>query len=243
MPSIEVSEKQGVRYLHFGSPLVQGAMRIARPTALELEYTREMLFPLLLRSDAAWPSSVLQIGLGSASLTKFLHRHRPAARITAVEIRPDVVAAARQFFKLPETSARFGIAIADAHDFLAQARRKFDLVLVDGFDAWGNAGMLDTVPFHLNVRARLRPGGVATYNLLSGREGAGPLEERLRRAFGEALLVLPPCGAGNRVAIGTNGNSLRGLLQRRAALETAAIGLKAQTGLDLRPTLARLVTA
>jgi hypothetical protein len=29
-------------------------------------------------------------------------------------------------------------------------------------------------------------------------------------------------------------------LQRRAALEAAAIGLKAQTGLDLRPTLARL---
>ena len=35
--SIEVSEEKGVRYLHFGSDFVQGAMRIARPWALELE--------------------------------------------------------------------------------------------------------------------------------------------------------------------------------------------------------------
>ena len=38
----------GVRYLHFGSEWVQGAMRIRRPFALELAYTREMLAGLLL---------------------------------------------------------------------------------------------------------------------------------------------------------------------------------------------------
>ncbi len=47
--SIEVSEEAGVRYLHFGSPWVQGAMRIARPWSLELEYTRDMMMALLLR--------------------------------------------------------------------------------------------------------------------------------------------------------------------------------------------------
>ncbi|MEP7062594.1 MAG: spermidine synthase, partial [Betaproteobacteria bacterium] len=29
--SIEVSEEDGVRYLHFGTHWIQGAMRIARP--------------------------------------------------------------------------------------------------------------------------------------------------------------------------------------------------------------------
>jgi spermidine synthase len=47
--SIDISEEAGVRYLHFGSSWVQGAMRIARPWALELDYTREMMLPLLLR--------------------------------------------------------------------------------------------------------------------------------------------------------------------------------------------------
>ena len=77
--SIEVSEEAGVRYLHFGSRWVQGAMRLQRPWALELEYTREMLLPLVLRPDPDWPKSVLLIGLGAGSLVKFLYRHRPRA--------------------------------------------------------------------------------------------------------------------------------------------------------------------
>ena len=74
--AINISEERGVRYLHFGTPWVQGAMRIARPYALELEYTRDLVVPLLLRGDG-WPKSVLQIGLGSASITKFLYRFFP----------------------------------------------------------------------------------------------------------------------------------------------------------------------
>jgi spermidine synthase len=58
---------------------------------------------LLLRPEPEWPRSALLIGLGAASLTKFLYRHRPQAKLTVVEIEPAVVAAARQFFKLPET--------------------------------------------------------------------------------------------------------------------------------------------
>ena len=52
-----VSEEDGVRYLHFGSRWIQGAMRIARPFALELPYTRDMMFPLLLRTGAHAASS------------------------------------------------------------------------------------------------------------------------------------------------------------------------------------------
>ena len=48
---ITLSEHDGVRYLHFGTEWVQGAMRVARPFALELEYTREMMLPLLLHGD------------------------------------------------------------------------------------------------------------------------------------------------------------------------------------------------
>ena len=114
MPTpVDISEEAGVRYLHFGSEWIQGAMRIARPWALELDYTREMMASLLLRAEPAWPRSVLLIGLGAASLTKFLYRHRPQAKLTVVEIEPSVVAAAQQFFKLPEDPKRLKIEIAD----------------------------------------------------------------------------------------------------------------------------------
>src|SRR5512136_2351991 len=63
--SIETSEEHGVRYLHFGSRWIQGAMRVARPWALELEYTRDMMMALLLRPAPQWPRKVLLIGLGA----------------------------------------------------------------------------------------------------------------------------------------------------------------------------------
>ncbi|HUP28587.1 MAG TPA: fused MFS/spermidine synthase [Usitatibacter sp.] len=240
MPSIEVSEERGVRYLHFGSELIQGAMRIARPWALELEYTRDMMIPLLLRADPDWPETVLQVGLGPGSHTKFLYRHRPRARITVVEMLPEVVAAARQFFKLPEDDARVRIEIGDGHDFLAASRRRFDLILVDGFDDKGRPGMLDTVPFYLNCRERLGRRGAMAVNLLTRRRGAQPSFERLREAFGERVLLMPPGEAGNAVAIAAAGAAIR---ESFTELRSAANRLKAQTGLDLHPAIARIASS
>ena len=82
-----------------------------------------------------WPRRALLVGLGAASLTKFLHRHRPNTKITVVEIEPRVVAVARQHFKLPEESTHLDIVIADAVDFMMQLGPRYDLILVDGFDA------------------------------------------------------------------------------------------------------------
>jgi len=229
-----------VRYLHFGSELVQGAMRIARPWSLELEYTREMMLPLLLRADGRWPRSVLQVGLGSASITRFLHRHRPEAAITVVEIVPEVVAAARQFFKLPEEDERLRIEIADGHDYMARSRARFDFIAVDGFDEKGRSGMLDTLPFYLNCRERLTAEGMMAVNLLTRRKGVAASAERLRKAFDDRVRVLPPPEAGNTVALAAAGTPV---CESFADLRAAARALKAQTGLDLQPTLARLVAA
>lgn len=237
MASIEVSEEGGVRYLHFGSDWVQGAMRIARPWSLELEYTREMMAALLLRSEPGWPASVLQIGLGSGSLTKFLHRNRPRARITVVEIVPGVVAAARQFFKLPQESARLRIEIGDGHEYLAAKPRRFDLILVDGFDEKGRTGMLDTLPFYLNCRERLTAKGMMAVNLVDRNRGVGASVERLREAFDDRVLVLPTCEEANTVALAASGREVR---QSVDGMRAAALALKKETGLDLLPLVERV---
>ena len=215
MPSIEISEERGVRYLHFGSRWVQGAMRIARPWALELDYTREMMLPLLRSPRGAWPASVLQVGLGAASITRYLHRHRPAARVTVVEILPEVVAAARQFFKLPAESGRLRIVIGDAHEYMATAKRRFDFIVVDGFDENARTGMLETLPFYLNCRERLTPKGIVAVNLLRRRGGIGPTVARLWEAFDDGL-VRPACEGGNTVVFAAReaGGHLLSLMPR-----------------------------
>jgi spermidine synthase len=238
--TIEVSEEKGVRYLHFGSHWIQGAMRIGRPWSLELEYTRHMMVPLLLRNDASWPRTVLVIGLGAASLTRFLCRHRPGATQTIVELEPAVIHAAREHFKLPAESARMRIEIADGVDYVAYADREFDLILVDGYDAQGRTGMLDSLPFYCNCQARLSDRGIVAANLLTRNHGIRGSFERMRAAFAGRALALPKCASGNVVILGVTGDpvEITGVdLARRAR------GLRSETGLNLLPTVTRMINA
>lgn len=212
-------------------------MRISRPWALELDYTRDMMTALLFRSRGAWPRNVLQIGLGAASLTKFLYRNRPRSRLTVIEIEADVVTAAMHFFKLPDDASRLEIEIGDGATFAAATDRHFDLILIDGFDAKGRAGMLDTVPFYCNCRARLTDQGIMVTNLLSRRRGAVESVARIREAFSDRVLVLPQSEAGNTVALATGGDAIVATLDE---LRDAAGKLRADSGLNLLPTVARL---
>jgi spermidine synthase len=235
--NILVSEEAGVRYLHFSSNWIQGAMRIARPWALELDYTREMMACLLLRPEPEWPRRALLVGLGAGSLTKFLRRHRPAARLTVVEIEAQVVVTAEQYFKLPERDEHLNIVIGDGADYAAASRRKFDLIMVDGYDAKAGTGRLNTLPFFLDCKSRLSDEGLLVSNLLSRRKDFRTSVQSMRQAFEDRVLAFPPCDSGNVVAFAAVGS---GIDMRLADMRSAARELKRVTGLNLLSTLARL---
>lgn len=237
---IDISEDGGVRYLHFGSEWVQGAMRIRRPNALELAYTREMMAGLLLRDGANWPRTALVIGLGAASLTRFLYHHCPQTRIQVVEIEPRVVAAARQFFKLPPEDERLSILVGDGARYVLETDRKFDLILVDGFDRHARAGALDTAPFYAAARARLSDQGLMSTNLFGRSRGFRASVERTINSFDDRAIAFPSCDSGNVVAFGAEGERIEVPV---AELRERARVLKEKTGLDLGPTVSRLEQA
>ncbi len=242
---IDISEAAGVRYLHFGSDWIQGAMRIRKPNALELAYTREMMAGLLLRDGLAedagqWPKKVLIIGLGAASLAKFAYHHRPQARIRVVEIAPSVVAAARQFFKLPPEDARFSVHLGCGAQYVLEKDQAFDYILVDGYDRNARAGALDTLPFYQAVRARLSAQGLMAVNLFGRSKGYKASVERIITAFDGRAIAFPSCDSGNVVAFAAAGEAIERPI---AELRERAQALKSATGLDLRPTVARLEEA
>ena len=215
-------------------------MRIARPWNLELEYTREMMASLLLRDDARWPRTVLLIGLGAASLTKFLYRYLPLAHLTVVEIEPAVVAAARHFFKLPEDPRRINLVIGDGAEYITNIKKKFDLIVVDGFDKDARCGALDSLPFYLSCRASLSDDGVMSVNLLGNSRGFEESLARICVAFEDRALVFPSCESGNAIAFSAAGNPIQISFDD---LRENALNLKAETGLNLSPTLVRLAQA
>ena len=178
--SITLSESRGVRYLHFGTEWIQGAMRIAHPYRLELEYQQQMMVPLLLLPR---PRRVLQLGLGAAALTKFCHRHLPFAETVVVEFDPTVIGAAHRWFALPEQGRRLTVVCDDALAFLQRPRRSgfSDWLQVDLYDARARGPVYDDRFFYLACRQALREPGIASFNLFGRR--CGPSLDRIAAAF------------------------------------------------------------
>jgi len=227
-----------VRFLHFGSEWVQGAMRIARPWNLELEYTREMMAALLLRDAARWPRKVLLIGLGAASLTKFLYRYRPESHLTIVEIEPAVVSVAQHYFKLPEDDKRIHLVVGDGAEFVLGTDKKFDLILVDGFDEDAHPGQLNTQPFYQACRSCLSDQGLLAVNLIDMQHGEMGGFAHILSAFDDRALTLPSCESGNTIAFATDGDPVAIPLDD---MQDRILALKEETGMDLSPMLARLL--
>ncbi len=236
---IEIHETRGVRTLHFGSDWVQGAMRVNRPWDLELAYTREMMASLLL--SAQWPAmpvTILQIGLGAGSLTRFIYRYLPDARQTVVELSPAVVSAAQQMFHLPPQSERLIIEINEGARWLAETTQCFDLILVDGYDADAKTGSLESPSFYQSCRAHLNPGGLLVTNLLSRSPRFLETGLTLNTAFGGRVRFLPQTPGGNVIALASAADTCgldEGELRGRAAV------LVQSCHLDLLPLVDRIV--
>jgi spermidine synthase len=223
--TVEVTESRGVRQLHLGTGAIQSAMRVNRPWDLELAYTRAMMGFLLFRPA---PEDVLMIGLGGGSLAKFIRKHRPATRITAIEISPQVVAAARSHFLLPADDDRLEVRIDDGAAFVPRQTDAADVILLDGFDAGNQVERLATLEFYQACRRALKPGGVLVVNLWGRDAEFVRYLSRLLAAFDGGLAWLPVMNKTNVIVFGLRDE---GYPQRWHSADLAQLGKR--WGLDL----------
>jgi spermidine synthase len=143
---VTFSEEAGIRYLHFGSHWVQGAMRMAAPNALELRYVKDMMSWLLFLAP---PLNIVQLGLGAASLTKYSLAYCKPSHVTVVELDKTVILASQAWFKLRHDHSRLTVVHADAAEYLVQVEpHRFSNVLqVDVYDAQARGPVLDSPSF------------------------------------------------------------------------------------------------
>jgi spermidine synthase len=206
-----------VRFLHFGTEWVQGAMRIRKPDWLELEYAQQMMSWMLFLEQ---PRHVVQLGLGTGALTKFAYRQFPEARVTAVELNPSVIAICNSMFKLPPEDERLQVLEMDALDFVNDPARLagIDALQVDLYDATARGPVLDTAEFYQSCAACLTDHGVMTVNLFGEHPSYARNLKAMRFAFAE-VLCLPEVHEGNVVALA---------FKRRGALDFPALYERAQ---------------
>jgi spermidine synthase len=198
-PPATITEFEGVRSLHLGTSWVQGAMRLARPDAIELEYVQMMMMWMLFIER---PRRIAQLGLGSAALTKFCYQRFPEARVTAAELNPNVIAICHDYFGLPPNDARLDVRETDALDFVMDPANhgQLDVLQVDLYDEEARGPVLDTPEFYQACADCLGPDGVMTANVFGDFINYDKNLQAMEQAF-DAVVWLPEVHDANIVVI------------------------------------------
>ena len=232
-----MSEHDGVRYLHLDSPWVQGAMRLAKPQALELEYIQRMMAWMLWRPEGEVAEGhAVQLGLGAGAITRFCHKVL-RMKTTVVEINPTVIGANRLWFRLPPDDARLTVVEGDAERWVAEpAHAGIAQVLnVDLYDHEAAAPVLDDQAFYEGCRDVLDAhGGVMTVNLFGRDASFAASSERIAAVFGrDQVWSLRPTREGNTVIVAARDVKIPG----RDELTARAANIEERYGLQARKWL------
>jgi spermidine synthase len=227
-PPATITEFQGVRFLHLGTSWVQGAMRLAKPDAIELEYVQMMMMWMLFQSA---PKHIVQLGLGSAALTKFCYHRFPDARVTAVELNPNVIAICRELFGLPPDDVRLAVREMNALDFVLDPanRNSVDVLQVDLYDEDARGPVLDTPEFYQGCFDCLTDNGIMTANVFGDFANYDINLHAMEQVF-DAVVWLPEVHDANIVVLAFKRSPLLDFaeLYRRAADLRSRLNLPAK---------------
>lgn len=199
-----LSESDGIRYLHFGTEWIQGAMRIKAPAELVLEYTAQMMAWLLFLAPPK-EESIGLLGLGAGSLTRFCLKHTRSP-LAVVEWNRQVTAVCQMFFRLP-ASSRLSVHHDDAAVWVADPQHagSCPVLMVDLYDASARGPVRDSVSFYRHCRRVLGEVGILSVNLFGQHESFERNIENLRVAFDDRLVLLPEIDAGNQIVLAFSG--------------------------------------
>lgn len=204
LPEVNFSDMGDVRFLHLGTEWVQGSMLRDAPYDIELEYVQRMMAGLLFMDAAEVAKKhAMQLGLGSAALTKFCYK-KLRMKTTAIEINPQVVAACRLWFKLPRDDLRLRVIEADAATEIQQAGHQgtVDLLHVDLYDHEAAGPVLDSADFYAHCQSLLTDDGVMTVNLFGRDSSYVQSLTKIAQAFGpESVWAFRPTREGNTVVL------------------------------------------
>ncbi|MFM1942228.1 MAG: hypothetical protein RI897_1210 [Verrucomicrobiota bacterium] len=194
---VVTQDQDGLRTLLFErNGARQSVVKLNDPSHIELPYVRATLVSLALVPN---PQRILIIGLGGGSIPTFLHHHYPNATIDVVDIDPEVVRVAKQFFGF-QPDDKLHAHVADGRKFVEETTEPYDLIFLDAYGA-------DSIPYHLAtieflhaVRKALSPQGVVVGNIWSRTSNRlyEPMVSTYQEGF-DRLYILDVRGAGNLI--------------------------------------------
>jgi spermidine synthase len=167
---IRVVDQGGIRILSFDGSQ-ETRMSLANPLQGHFEYTEFFHLPWIWNPNI---ERVAMIGLGGGSIQRAYQHDYPEVQIDSVDIDPEVVRIAKQFFHVKE-SPNHRIHVQDGREFIRRSQELYDVILVDAYTT-GPQGT--SVPPQLASREffeiaseRLGDGGVLMFNAIGSLGG------------------------------------------------------------------------
>ena len=179
-----------------GTDSIQSEMNLSNHYELSLSYARHIMAALPLVEK---PGRILIVGLGGASMQRYLHRLLPDARIETAELDPAVLEIASSYFFFKE-DARQAVHLGDGRNFIENSQSKYDIIFLDAFSATAIPYSLSTREFLVAVRDRLAPGGIVCANLWD----AAPEYRDILRTYADVfteLHLLKCADSGNVILV------------------------------------------
>lgn len=204
LPDVTFVDYGDMRFLHLGTPAVQGSMKISKPFEIHLEYVQRMMAWLLFTDLTQLPQlHVMQMGLGAASLTKFCHHHL-GTKTTAVELNPQVIATCKRWFALPDDNAKLQVLIADAGEVASnnEWHGKIDILQIDLYDQDAARPVIDSEAFYRDCQHLMKANGCMVVNLFGHDVSYRESLQKITTVFGkDAVWAFKPTTAGNTIVL------------------------------------------
>jgi spermidine synthase len=193
-------DRDGIRTLRFGkNGPRQSIVKPGDLNYLGLPYTKSAMIGLAFAQHI---DRVLVIGVGGGSIPMFLHKYYPSAHIDVVDIDPQIIALAKQYFNFAENRSLRSHA-QDGRAFIENVQKPYDLIFLDAFTAAGIPKHLATKEFLLDMKNALNASGAIITNMWS-TANANPLYKPMLRTYQEVfdeVYTLRVPRAGNKVVI------------------------------------------
>ncbi|MCK4763160.1 MAG: fused MFS/spermidine synthase [Candidatus Aminicenantes bacterium] len=160
----DITVKQRGHIITLLSPedIIQSEINLGSPLKPHLEFNLCLLFGLLF---CPAPVSILALGLGGGVVPKILNATFPEAGVDVVEIDPEMLKVAEDYFDF-QVSSKLRVFIADASDFICRTKNKYDLIVLDTYCGIDLSESVDNQFFFKECVSRLSEKGFLAANLV-----------------------------------------------------------------------------
>jgi spermidine synthase len=224
----------GIRILRFGKHgSRQSVVKIGDLDFLGLAYARPAMIGLAFTEQL---DRILVLGVGAGNIPMFLRKHYSDAQIDVIDIDPQIITLAKQYFNFLEDDSLHAYA-QDGRAFIENVQEPYDLIFLDAYTAAGIPKHLSTKEFMLSLKKALKPSGAIIANMWSTPK-VNPLYRSMLRTYQEVfqeVYTLRVPSAGNKIVIALP--KLKGVTINSIAQRAQQISIQKSLPFDLSEVL------